>query len=157
TPTTTGADAGAAQNQRTTTTLAGQQKSPHGRPGWEKALLLIAALVVVAGAVIGALTGRRRAAFNRRRAAAATADARTLVAWEEATEALALAGYPPKRAETPAEYATRIPRAAAVSPGPMQFLAEATAAAAYSETGVATEDAAAATEAADEVRHQLAS
>ena len=84
-------------------------------------------------------------------------DARALVAWEEASEALALAGYPRKRAETPAEYAGRIPRSAAISPAPMEVLAEATAAAAYSEGGVGPEDATAATEAADQVRDQLAS
>jgi transglutaminase-like putative cysteine protease len=156
TPTTVGS-AAAAPNERTTTTNPAQQKPSHGMGGWAKALLLLAGLIVVAGGVIGALAGRRRAAFNRRRAGATTADARALVAWEEATEALTLAGYPRKRAETPAEYATRVPRAAAISPAPMERLADATAAAAYSEGGVATEDAAAATEAADEIRHQLAS
>jgi hypothetical protein len=90
---------------------------------------------VIVAAAIG--IGRRRRAFNQRRAAATTPDARALLAWEEAEEALALAGYPRKRAETPAEYARRIPGRATISPGPMTTLAGATAAAAYSETGIA--------------------
>ena len=99
---------------------------------------------------------RRRQAFNRRRAAATTPDARALVAWAEAEEALALAGYPRKRAETPAEYARRVPGPAVISPGPMTDLADATAAAAYSAGGVGPEDATAALAAADLLRHQLA-
>ena len=104
----------------------------------------------------GALIARRRQAFARRRAAATTPDARALVAWEEAQEALALAGYPRRRAETPAEYTRRVPGPAGVSPGPMSDLGHATAAAAYSEAGIGPEGAAAALEAADQVRRQLA-
>jgi hypothetical protein len=156
TPTTVGGDAGATQNQRTPTTNPAQQKPSKGTPAWAKALLLLGAIAVLLAGSAAIGIGRRRRAFNQRRSAATTADARALVAWEEATEALALAGYPRKRAETPAEYAHRIPQSASISPGPMGVLAGATAAAAYSEGGVAAEDAAAASDAADQVRHQLA-
>jgi transglutaminase-like putative cysteine protease len=156
TPTTQGAAAGAAPNQRTTTTNPQNAPKSHGIPVWLKALLVLGVIVAVSGGTLGALIARRRQAFNRRRAAATTPDARALVAWEEAEEALALAGYPRTRAETPAEYARRVPGPAAVSPGPMTNLAEATAAAAYSAGGVGAEDAAAAHEAAEQVRRQLA-
>ena len=154
TPTTVGA-AGTIPNQRTTTTNPIQQKSAHATAVWLKALLVLALVVVVAVAVLAVLMGRRRQAFKRRRAAAATADARALVAWEEASEALTLAGHPRRRAETPAEYARRVPGPAAISPAPMSLLAQATAAAAYSAGGVDADDAAAAIHAADQIRDQL--
>jgi len=155
TPTTVGAGAGQSPNRATTTTNALPQSISHGTSGWIKALLLLGvlALLVIAAAAVG--IGRRRRAFNQRRAAATTPDIRTLVAWEEAEEALALAGFPRRRAETPAEYARRVPGPAAISPAPMTTLADATAAAAYSEAGIAAEDAAAASSAADVVRDQL--
>ena len=120
------------------------------------ALIVLGVIVALSGGTLGVLMARRRQAFNRRRASATTPDAQALVAWEEAEEALALAGYPRKRAETPAEYARRVPGPAVISPGPMADLAGATAAAAYSASGVGPEDAAAALAAADLVRHQLA-
>jgi hypothetical protein len=49
----------------------------------------------------------RRVRRSRRRAAAATAEARILLAWIEVGEQLALAGAPPRRADTPTEYAER--------------------------------------------------
>jgi transglutaminase-like putative cysteine protease len=154
TPTTVGASGGTTAGQQTTTTNPTQQAS-HGTAAWLKALFLLIAIAVAVAGVLGVFIGRRRSAFRRRRAAATTADARALVAWQEAEEALTLAGHPRKRAETPAEYARRVPGPATISPGPMSDLADATAAAAYSETGIDPADAAAATEAADQVRHQL--
>jgi hypothetical protein len=154
TPTTVGA-AGTSPGKQTTTTTPPAQKHSHGTPGWVKALLFVGAIIVllVAAAAIG--IGRRRRAFHHRRSSAATADGRALVAWEVAEEALTLAGYPRKRAETPAEYAARIPGAATISPAPMTTLASSTAAAAYSAGGITPDDAVAASEAADLVRHQL--
>ena len=154
TPTTVGAGAGTVP-RRTPTTNPLFQKSSHGTSGLLKALFVLLVIAVVALGVIGFLIGRRRQAFNRRRSAATSADARALVAWEEAEEALTLAGHPRKRAETPAEYARRVPGPAAISPAPMGTLAHATAAAAYSAGGVGAEDAGAATAAADQIRAQL--
>jgi transglutaminase-like putative cysteine protease len=154
TPTTVGA-AGTNPGKQTTTTTLPTQKHSHGTPGWVKALLFLGAIIVLLVAATAVGIGRRRRAFNHRRASAANADARALVAWEEAEEALTLAGYPRKRAETPAEYAGRIPGAATISPAPMTTLANTTAAAAYSEGGVAADDATAASQAADLVRRQL--
>jgi len=155
TPTTVGAGASTNPGQQTTTTSPPGQKASHGTAGWLKALFGLILVVLVAGVLLGVLIGRRRAAFRKRRAAATTADARALVAWTEAEEALTLAGYPRKRAETAAEYARRVPGPAAISPAPMNVLADATAAAAYSQAGIAPDDAAAATHAADQVRDQL--
>jgi transglutaminase-like putative cysteine protease len=155
TPTTTGSP-GTSPNRQTPTTNPPAQQGSHGTPGWLKALLVLAVIAIIAVGVLGFLIGRRRQAFKRRRSAATTADARALVAWAEASEALALAGYPRKRAETPAEYARRVPGTAAISPTPMSTLADATAAAAYSAGGIGPDDAAAASEAADTIRDQLA-
>jgi transglutaminase-like putative cysteine protease len=157
TPTTVGAAAGATPNQRTTTTNPLQKKSSHSTAAWQKALLGLGLVVLIGAGVLALLIGRRRQAFHRRRAAASTADGRALVAWEEAEEALTLAGHPRRRAETPAEYARRVPGPAVISPAPMALLAQATAAAAYSAEGVAPDDATAAAQAADQVRDQLAS
>ena len=155
TPTTVGAAAGANQKQRTTTTNPTLQKSSHGTAAWLKVLLGVALIVVISIAVLAVVMGRRRQAFTRRRSGATTADARALVAWKEAEEALTLAGHPRRRAETPAEYARRVPGPAAVSPAPMTLLAQATSAAAYSADGIGPEDATAATQAADQIRDQL--
>ncbi|MBV9284941.1 MAG: DUF4129 domain-containing protein [Acidimicrobiia bacterium] len=157
TPTTTGASAGTTPNPRTATTNPPAPKASHKRPAWETALLILGGIAVLVGGAAAIGITRRRRAFASRRARAATAEARALVAWEEAEEALTFAGYPRRRAETPAEYARRVPTPAAVSPAPMAVLAETTAAAAYSEDGVRPEDAAAASQAAEEVRNQLAS
>jgi hypothetical protein len=79
-----------------------------------------------------------------------------LVAWEEAEEALGLAGHGRRRAETPHEYAHRVPGPAGVSPGPLQQLAGDTEAAAYSAGGVAPDVVTRAFEATAHVRSQLA-
>jgi hypothetical protein len=132
------------------------QTKPHHRSGWITALLVLAGIVVLAGAAMAAVVLRRRRAMDRRRAAATTPDERALVAWQEAEEALALAGYPRKRAETPDEYAGRIPALANISPDPVHQLAFATSVAAYSAGGVTPEGAVAAGEACEVVRTQLA-
>jgi transglutaminase-like putative cysteine protease len=49
----------------------------------------------------------RRVRRSRRRATATTAEARILLAWTEVGEQLTLAGAPPRRADTPTEYAER--------------------------------------------------
>jgi hypothetical protein len=164
------AAAPAADTPATPSTVAGQptpttvpkdaqanpQQKPHHRPAWVMPLLVLGVIAVLLGGAAGTGIARRRRAFNRRRAGATTPDARALVAWEEAEEALGLAGYPRRRAETPREYAGRVPGPAGISPGPMSTLAGATAEAAYSAGGVGSEDAAAAHQAADQVRRQLA-
>ncbi|MBV8160559.1 MAG: DUF4129 domain-containing protein, partial [Acidimicrobiia bacterium] len=155
TPTTTGAGAGTIPNQHTATTNPAQQRPAHGTAGWIKALLVLAGVVVVAGGLLAFALGRRRQAFSRRRSAATSADDRALVAWDEVEEALALAGYPRRGAETPAEYARRVPGPAAISPGPMEVLAETTAAAAYSAGGVGPDGVTIAADAADLIRGQL--
>jgi transglutaminase-like putative cysteine protease len=99
--------------------------------------LLIAAglLVVWAVAVPAAHAARRR----RRRQSATSATARTLVAWEEAKEALAGAGAPPRRAETPFEFARRAAPATGVSGGLLNRLAADATAATFAPEGVPEE------------------
>jgi transglutaminase-like putative cysteine protease len=133
-----------------------QPAAHHGRSGWVKAALALAVLLALAAAAAAAAVIRRTRFVNRRRASATTPEARVLVAWDEAEEALALAGHRRRRAETQREYATRVPGPAGVSPGPLQQLAGDTAEAAYSEEGVATHVVGTAQAAARQVRSQLA-
>jgi transglutaminase-like putative cysteine protease len=87
--------------------------SPAGAPERPAAW---AGRLVVAGVVLGALLAAwiggvpaaRALRRHRRWSRASTPEAVTLVAWEDATEALALAGLPRRPAETPAEYARRV-------------------------------------------------
>ena len=67
------------------------------------AIVLVVVPLVWAGILALAKLLRRR----RRRAAAATPGERVLVAWDEVSEALARAGAPSQRWETPDEYARR--------------------------------------------------
>src|SRR5205085_948668 len=105
TPTTAAAGGGVAPRQQTTTTTPPNAHKSHGIPSWLTGLLIFGAIVALVAGAAGVGIARRRQSFRRRRSAAATPDARALVAWEEAEEALALAGHPRRRAETPAEYA----------------------------------------------------
>lgn len=92
---------------------------------------------------------------RRRRARARDPEAVAVLAWEEATEALALAGLPRRPAETPAEYAGRVAAvdgpAAEVLPG----LAAAVTAALFAPGPLPEEVARAATVAAAGVRSHV--
>ena len=68
---------------------------------------MLAGLLVLAAVAAGTAAIRRRRFMARRRGAAATADARVLVAWEEAEEALGLAGHP-RRLAKPAQGAAEM-------------------------------------------------
>ncbi|MDP1807262.1 MAG: hypothetical protein Q8K72_18945, partial [Acidimicrobiales bacterium] len=65
-----------------------------------------------------------------------------LVAWEEATEDMAAAGFAPPPEETAVEYAHRVRKAAGPAGAPLIRLADATTVAAWSAGGVAAEVAA---------------
>src|SRR5205085_11370903 len=110
--------------------------SRHRSP-WGGRAAIAGVIVAVAGVVwllVVPLLHRVRRA--RRRAAAATPTARTLVAWEEATEALTVLGVGPLPAETPAEYAARASDVAHLPAGLLPGLARDSSAAAYSSRGV---------------------
>jgi transglutaminase-like putative cysteine protease len=102
--------------------------------------LLAAALLVAVALPVGRWTARRR-----RRAAAASPAERVVVAWEDATEWLALAGHGRRPSETPYEYARR-PEVQRAS-GDIGVLADTITLATWSGADLA-EDAADAAEAA---------
>jgi transglutaminase-like putative cysteine protease len=97
--------------------------------------LLLALAVLYVTAV--PLAKRRRR--HRRRDAALTATDRVLVAWEEATEDMAAAGFAARPDETAVEYAHRVRKAAGPAGAPLIRLADDTTAAAWSAGGVAEE------------------
>jgi transglutaminase-like putative cysteine protease len=99
--------------------------------------LAVLALVLVAGGTASIRAARR----HRRRRAATTAGDRVLVAWEEAADALALAGARRQPAETLAEHAVRAPGVAPLSPeagGALRTLADDATAASYAGGPVGT-------------------
>ncbi len=105
--------------------------------------------LVVAGALLAlvllyvtAVPLAKRRRRRRRRATAVTPADRVLVAWEEATEAMAAAGSAPRPDETAVEYAHRVRKAAGPAGAPLIRLADDTTAAAWSSGGVAPEVAA---------------
>lgn len=85
---------------------------PDGAPSpWPRRLLVtLLVLVLVPLLWAGAVTLFTLLRRWRRRAAAQTPGERVAVAWEEVGEALARTGVPPRRSETPAEYAERAAR-----------------------------------------------
>jgi transglutaminase-like putative cysteine protease len=104
-----------------------------GRSRGTTAVLVIAALgaLYVGGVPLG-----RRGLVRRRRAAARTASDRVLVSWQEVEEALALAGHPRRRSETPAEFAARSAPEVGAAGTQLARLAVDTAAAGFAPSGV---------------------
>lgn len=101
------------------------------------AVLLALALLYVTGVPLA----KRRRRRMRRETAVTPAD-RVLVAWEEATEDMAAAGFAPRPDETAVEYAYRVRKAVGPAGAPLIRLADDTTAAAWSAGGVAEEVAA---------------
>ena len=99
------------------------------------AAVLLGLIVLYATAVPLAKHRRRR----RRRQAAVTPADRVLVAWEEATEDMAAAGFAARPDETAVEYAHRVRKAAGPAGAPLIRLADDTTVAAWSAGGVAAE------------------
>lgn len=91
-------------------------------------VLALAAVPFVWTAMVALTLALRR---WRRRIRAETAAARVAVAWEEVGEALARSGVPPRRSETPNEFATRASHAAKLDPRLLGGLAGLTTASRY--------------------------
>jgi transglutaminase-like putative cysteine protease len=123
-----------------------------GRSGMTTLGLLVGGLA--ATYLIGVPLGRRWL-VRRRRLAASTASEQVLVSWQEAEDALAMAGYPRRRSETPAEFAARsVPVVRAAGPH-LTRLAEDTVTAGFSPTGVAPEAVPPARHAAEAIGEEL--
>jgi hypothetical protein len=89
-------------------------------------------LVVAAALLVAAVPAGRWLVRSRRRAAASTPTARVLLAWDEAAEALALAGARRRPSETVTELAGR---AEGLGGAPLVELARMRSAAAFSPAG----------------------
>jgi transglutaminase-like putative cysteine protease len=109
---------------------------PNGGSRRTTAVLVLAALAAayLAGVPLG-----RRWVVLRRRAAARTPSDRVLVSWQEVEEALALAGHPRRRSETPAEFAARAAPDVGAAERQLTRLASDTAAAGFAPAGVPAE------------------
>jgi transglutaminase-like putative cysteine protease len=150
------------QNQTPATTAprrdvnAGSEgrKSPLPTP-----VLVLLVLVVLGTVLWGALVpAAKRMRRDRRRTAAAAPGDRVLVAWDEAAEALALAGARRQLAETLPEYAQRAANATALdrlSAGLLHELAGDASAASYSHGAIEAAVAARAVEAAARIEAEL--
>jgi len=114
---------------------------------------VIAATALLWGAGVPLAKRRRR---SRRRLAATDPTRRTLVAWEEACEALAAAGIRRRSWETPSEYARRAAAAGRLPPGALEQMAAAASAAIWSAAGVSHDVATRSVEGARAVERSVA-
>jgi transglutaminase-like putative cysteine protease len=108
-----------------------ERSSPGGR------LIVAGVLLALVLLYVAAVPSAKRRRRHRRRRAAVTAADRVLVAWEEATEDMAAAGFAPRPDETAVEYAHRVRKAAGPAGAPLIRLADDTTVAAWSAGGVA--------------------
>lgn len=99
--------------------------------------LLVTVLVLAAVPFVwtGTIAATRAIRRWRRRSRAITSADRVAVAWTEVGEALARTGVPPRRSETPNEYATRASHAAGLDPRLLGGLAGLTTASRYGPPG----------------------
>ncbi len=107
--------------------------------------VLSAAVLMVAGSPVARWIARRR-----RRSAAATPADRVVVAWDDATEWLGLAGHGRRRWETPHEYARRAD--VRETAGGVAVLADTLTVASWSAAGVEADAASAAESASADVK-----
>jgi transglutaminase-like putative cysteine protease len=151
------------QNDNSPATTAPRRDINAGNQGRKSPLpapVMALLILIVVGAVLwGALVPvAKRLRRDRRRTSAALPADRVLVAWDEASEALALAGARRQLAETLPEYAGRAARATALdglSAGLLEELADDASAASYSNDEVPPDVAARAVEAAARIEAEL--
>jgi transglutaminase-like putative cysteine protease len=117
-------------------------------------LLLIGGLVTLA-VLAAAVPLARGWLVRRRRAAASTASERVLVAWQEAEDALTLAGHPRRVSETAVEFAVRAGPVAGPAEPELASLAGATTIAGFSPEGVPPDVVTAARASAEAVEEAL--
>ena len=159
---TTAAPAGSTTNTTRESTLnkqdpngavdVGSGRSGLGRGSTAPVVIVLLGLLGVV--VLGLLTPPvgRWVARRRRRAAATSPADRVVVAWEDATEWLGLAGHGRRHWETPFEYARRPEVAQAGPPGSVAVLADTLTVASWSVGGVAEDDVTAAESASSGVK-----
>jgi transglutaminase-like putative cysteine protease len=128
----------------TTTAAPAAGQTPPGdtseRTGWVGPWALVLLLVAgLAGLWIAGVTALRVLTRRRRRKAATTPGARVLVAWSEASEALARAGAPRNPWETPHEFAIRAAGTTGVDPRLLLGLAGVTTRVVYGAGDVTVE------------------
>jgi hypothetical protein len=114
---------------------SGGRSSSDAESRWLRVLVGLAVLLVLPLLWLGGVTAARVIRRRQRRARASTAGARIDVAWTEVGEALARAGVPARRSETPSEYARRAARAADLDPRLLDGLAGLTTVARYAPPG----------------------
>jgi transglutaminase-like putative cysteine protease len=119
--------------------------------------ILVAVLVLVAVPLLwaGVLALLRVVLRRRRRSAARTPGQRVLLAWDEATEALARAGASSRPWETPTEFATRVGGTTPVDASLLTGLAGLTTTATYAPAPVAEAAAERAADAAGRIEEQV--
>jgi transglutaminase-like putative cysteine protease len=125
-------------------TGAPQDEQHHSSPWPRRILVAILAVVLIPLLWAGLLAAIRRLRRRRRTQAATTPESRVLLAWDEVTEALALAGTPRQPWETPVEYARRAGSATGIDRESLRRLAGAATVAGFHPNGVsstAAEDA----------------
>jgi len=115
---------------------------PTEEPSGGYRLVVLAVLVGLVGLYVAGVPLAKRRRRRARRASASSPADLVLVAWAEATEDLAAAGLPARPAETAAEFAHRVSRAAGPAGAALVRLADDASAAAWSAGGVGHEVAA---------------
>lgn len=146
----------------TTTTAVGSDPgalpsdSPDGEASPWPRRILVTLLVVVAVPLLwaGVLAALRVWRRRRRRSAARSPGQRVLLAWDEATEALARTGATSRPWETPTEYAVRVGGTTPVDASLLSGLAGLTTTATYAPAPLAEEAAEMAADAADRIEEQ---
>ncbi|CAN5129325.1 DUF3488 and transglutaminase-like domain-containing protein [soil metagenome] len=135
------------------------EAEPEGRgtvsPWLIRVVLVVALLAAALGLWWGALELLRRRRRSRRRAGATTPAEQVLVTWAEVGETLATLGSPPRRWETPIEYAQRAGGTTGVDHRLLNALAGVTTAAGYGPGGVGADVAERATQVGANVEHQV--
>ena len=133
------------------------ERFPETESGPSRLTLLVLALGGLTVTFAAGVPLARRWVVTRRRAAATTPSERVLVAWQEAEEALALAGHGRRASETAAEYAGRAGPAAGPAEAELVGLARTATVAGFAPEGVPAEAASAAGQAAASVERAVRS
>lgn len=157
TPSTAPGDAGATPRPRNEIAEldSGRLGPPAPSPWPRRALIALVSLLALVAAWLSGVPAVRALRRRRRRSAATTPSERTLVAWAETAETLALVGAIRRGAETDLEYASRAAPLSGVEPAALSTLASYATAAAFAPGGVSDGVADDATGTAAQVREAV--